>query len=554
MSPRTGTYYLGGTYYPPGYVSSGTYGSGCCHCAASCPSAGGVDDTCSYFDAPISAGSCDVSGSVTCDVAEADCTGTYAAPGAVSSDSGCCHCMASCDGATGDDGCSYPDKIHVPPSPPPTPPTNPPAPPQLCIPGGAPSSGGTLLAKQAAPADPVNEPCYTHSSCKGYTPGVGPIDSSGYICCVTVGTCDSGYVSNSGRYYEGGCIGVNYASNSSMTSSTSTSTDFPSTVEGCVKQGECNLPFLEQIKHWTATGGGLTTATVPDDVMDRLLVGATESYAHRPSPKSSHAPMHASTSACNSRRQTRSPVASPQMCDSPRLPVRSRWQVRGRVPRRRPVPAHGGGGDELRRALRDDLGRHLVDHAGGPRGHGGKGGAEHGAQCHPATQPRLHPASPPATPGSTKFHQVPSDATSPAPNAQGVAAANVDITASAGSVVLAISIGYDSATEATSAATTLETVMATADDATAMLTTTALAVTATTVTAPVTGAGAAVPSPPSPPPPPPPVSPDDDGLSVGVVAGIAVGGSVVVIAIIVGVMLAMKKKKAVSPSKSAGSA
>ena len=161
---------------------------------------------------------------------------------------------------------------------------------------------------------------------------------------------------------------------------------------------------------------------------------------------------------------------------------------------------------------------------------------------------QLHP---PATPGSTKFHQVPSDATSPAPNAQGVAAANVDITASAGSVVLAISIGYDSATEATSAATTLETVMATADDATAMLTTTALAVTATTVTAPVTGAGAAVPSPPSPPPPPPPVSPDDDGLSVGVVAGIAVGGSVVVIAIIVGVMLAMKKKKAVSPSKSA---
>ena len=50
------------------------------------------------------------------------------------------------------------------------------------------------------------------------------------------------------------------------------------------------------------------------------------------------------------------------------------------------------------------------------------------------------------------------------------------------------------------------------------------------------------------------MSPDDDGLSVGVVAGIAVGGSVVVIAIIVGVMLAMKKKKAVSPSKSAGSA
>ena len=45
------TYVLGGTYYAPGYTSS--Y-SGCCHCAASCPS---VSSDCSYYDAPISVGS-----------------------------------------------------------------------------------------------------------------------------------------------------------------------------------------------------------------------------------------------------------------------------------------------------------------------------------------------------------------------------------------------------------------------------------------------------------------------------------------------------------------
>ena len=78
----------------------------------------------------------------------------------------------------------------------------------------------------------------------------------------------------------------------------------------------------------------------------------------------------------------------------------------------------------------------------------------------------------------------------------GVAAGNVDITAAAGSVVLSISIGYDDADEATAAATTLSTVMATADDATAMLTTSALTVAATTVTTPVSGAGSVAPSPP----------------------------------------------------------
>jgi capsular polysaccharide biosynthesis protein len=95
-----------------------------------------------------------------------------------------------------------------------------------------------------------------------------------------VGTCDN-LVSASERYYEGGCTGVNYHKDhqAANISSTSNSTNFPSTIEGCVKQGECNLPFLEQIKHWTGTGSQLTVAAVPDAVMDRLLVGATESSA-----------------------------------------------------------------------------------------------------------------------------------------------------------------------------------------------------------------------------------------------------------------------------------
>ena len=141
---------------------------------------------------------------------------------------------------------------------------------------------------------------------------VHPLPPHRYICCVTVGTCDSGYVSNSARYYEGGCTGVNYAANSTMIASASTSDDFPSTIDGCVKQGECNLPFLEQIKHWTATGGGLTTETVPDDVMDRLLVGATESYADACRDASLHGGMAKVASWRGHGGPPRAPRAAPE--------------------------------------------------------------------------------------------------------------------------------------------------------------------------------------------------------------------------------------------------
>lgn len=203
-----------------------------------------------------------------CSVTESQCTGSSM--------------WSASGGHSGGPNCDQIPTIQSPsppspPSPPPAPPRLPPSPPQQCIPGGAPSAGGTLLAKPAAPEDPVNEPCYSHQSCREYIPGTGATSNSGYVCCVAVGTCDN-LVSAAERYYEGGCTGVNYHKDhqTANVSSTSNSTNYPSTIEGCVKQGECNLPFLEQIKHWTGTGSQLTVAAVPDAVMDRLLVGATE--------------------------------------------------------------------------------------------------------------------------------------------------------------------------------------------------------------------------------------------------------------------------------------
>ena len=48
-------------------------------------------------------------------------------------------------------------------------------------------------------------------------------------------------------------------------SSTSTSNFYPTQDEGCVKAGECNLPYLEQMRGWTATGGPLSADPIPDD-------------------------------------------------------------------------------------------------------------------------------------------------------------------------------------------------------------------------------------------------------------------------------------------------
>merc|ERR1719247_3607149 len=105
----------------------------------------------------------------------------------------------------------------------------------------------------------------------------------------------------------------------------------------------------------------------------------------------------------------------------------------------------------------------------------------------------------------------------------GVAPGNVDITAAAGSVVLTINIGYDSADKASTAKTTMTTAMSSNSKAAAMLSTDAMAMTDTMVTAvstPTSGVGA------SASPPPPPLADEeanqetssDDGLSVGAIA------------------------------------
>ena len=129
-----------------------------------------------------------------------------------------------------------------------------------------------------------------------------------------------------------------------------------------------------------------------------------------------------------------------------------------------------------------------------------------------------------------------------------VSPGNVDITAAAGSVVLTINIGYDSADKASTAKTTMTTAMSDNSKAAAMLSTDTMAMTDTMVTAvstPTSGVGTMAVS-----PPPPAKQDSDDGLSVGVIAGIAVGASLAVILIVGGVIyMMMKKKKTIAPTK-----
>ncbi|GMH62693.1 hypothetical protein TL16_g03531 [Triparma laevis f. inornata] len=102
-----------GSNYAPGYVSGH---SGCCHCEGGCVHADETEgsDCGPYPDTITSVGSCYIHGgdpSTTCNVAEADCTGTSYAPGYVSGYSGCCHCLGNCDHTAETDGadCTYPD-------------------------------------------------------------------------------------------------------------------------------------------------------------------------------------------------------------------------------------------------------------------------------------------------------------------------------------------------------------------------------------------------------------------------------------------------------------
>ena len=133
-----------------------------------------------------------------------------------------------------------------------------------------------------------------NGDCREFLPGVGPTSKMAWICCVKIGTCTGITVSASARYYEGGCrphfgggiiqtpANTYYANNGranwNVRANSSTSTTFPTSTEGCVKQGECVLPYMEHIKHWTAVGGSMETATPSDETIDRLLYGAVEAY------------------------------------------------------------------------------------------------------------------------------------------------------------------------------------------------------------------------------------------------------------------------------------
>ena len=149
-----------------------------------------------------------------------------------------------------------------------------------------------MLPKPTNPADPVNEPCYTHHSCRGYDPATGPTDVRPAICCVKVGTCDGLTISGNARWYEGGCRPFLQGDKSDGTpytyyvdrswnvrANSSNSTNFPTSTEGCVKQGECALPHVEQIRHYTSRGSpNLEMGALSAETMGRLLANAIEAY------------------------------------------------------------------------------------------------------------------------------------------------------------------------------------------------------------------------------------------------------------------------------------
>lgn len=172
--------------------------------------------------------------------------------------------------ASGCDECNTTDTAVCVPSPP-SPPSAPSIPPSVC----QPIKGESLAKTTAATPEAVNEPCYSHSTCNLY----GHPGYPGYVCCVTKGTCDD-RVSNTQKYYEGGCRGVNYARNSSNIVAAAVGQENPATDEGCVKQGECSIPYAEQIMTWTATGSAMSHATPSDATMGRLLAGATEAHTN----------------------------------------------------------------------------------------------------------------------------------------------------------------------------------------------------------------------------------------------------------------------------------
>ena len=290
-----------------------------------------------------------------------------------------------------------------------------------------------------------------------------------------------------------------YASNpKNTTATTSTSADFPTATEGCVKQGECTLPYLQLSKEFnsppgvTGTGAGGVVAMPSDATLDRLLAGAIENPP----------------GACRDIYPRRMVTATHYVMASitvavPPPPARPSLPALLHLPFDSHLPAALLSQGEL---------------------------ASFSTSVLTAMEAKV-------------AHEM------------GVAPGNVDIKAEAGSVVLTINIGYDSAATAATAKTTMTTAMSSNSAAAAMLSTPTMAMTdamVTAVGAPTSGSGAmaASPSPPPAPALPPPKTDSDDGLSVGAIAGIAIGASVAVILVAgVAIFVMSKKKKAIAATK-----
>ena len=408
-----------------------------------------------------------------------------------------------------------------PPEPPPAPPS--PPPPQRmtdCKPGEGlkcsrnEACGGALLAKPKDPPNPTLEPCYSHAQCRTLDGEVGM-----GVCCVPVGTCDHfnpdgrPYISAYQKYYVGGCqpyahhgaspfitaptiscppppppppsaphshpllyrFTSKYTHNASEYATTSVGYGgktedvfdenglfdhskgiYPTVTEGCVKQGECAVAFIEQVYGLTSTGGTLQKHAesdiylLSDEAIDDQLVGATET--------------------------------SPGICRS-----------KGVYPRREITATHYA---EVKVTVAGDV-------------------ADYTASVLDTMAEHL----------AYKMN---------------VAVGNVRITAAAGSVVLTIVVGYPSASAASSGAETMNTAMADNTKAAEMLSTPAKSVTVVAVATASSGTGSA----------PRPVQnleeEGEEGLTVGAIAGIAVGAAVggilILVGIGIGICCATKKK------------
>ena len=229
---------------------------------------------------------------------------------------------------------------------------------------------------------------------------------------------------------------------------------YPTVTEGCVKQGECAVAFIEQVYGMTSTGGTLQGHAesdiylLSDDAIDEQLVGATES--------------------------------SPGICRS-----------KGVYPRREITATHyaavevtvAGDVADYTTSVLDTMAEHLA----------------------------------------LKMK---------------VAVGNVRITAAAGSVVLTIVVGYPSKSAAESGAETMNTAMADNTKAAAMLSTPAKSVTVESVADASSGTGSR--------PTQNLEEEEEEGLSVGAIAGIAVGAAVggvlILVGIGIGICCATKKK------------